>query len=241
LASLSQARTLGGVGSILIILSIIPYAGTALGIVGWILTIIAVKYVSDVLQDRTIFNNALISIILAIVGVAIGGIVVAGAVFGFLGLHNVTFPTNSTTTTVPSNVVGLIAGVIAGLAVLWILAIISAFFLRRSYDSVAKRLNIGMFRTGALLYFIGAILTIIFVGFILIFVAEILFAIAFFSIPESLAPPAGPSPPPPVTGAPTTGASAATGTTKFCANCGATLDRSASFCPNCGASQPATT
>jgi uncharacterized membrane protein len=49
---------------------------------------------------------------------------------------------------------------------------------------VATRLSVGMFRTAALLYLIGAVLTILHVGTLVIFVAEVLFAVAFFSIPE---------------------------------------------------------
>jgi uncharacterized membrane protein len=236
--SLSQAKTLGGVGSILALLGIIPYVGTVLVIIGWVLVIVAIKYISDSLQDRTIFNNALISILLAIVGSAIAGIVIVGAILGFMG-----FRTTTITTTTPG-IIGLVSGIIVGLLALWILAIISAYFLRKSYDTVATRLNVNMFRTGALIYLIGAALTIILIGFLLILVAQILFIIAFFSIPDTL-PTSGMQPPPSTPGVasmgtPTTQQPGAIGGTKFCVKCGASLSQDASFCPNCGASQPPT-
>lgn len=236
MGSLSQAKTLGGIGSILVLLGIIPYAGTALVIIGWILVIVAIKYISDSLQDRTIFNNAIISIVLAIIGSAIAGIVVVGAIFSFMGLSSA--PTAST-----PGILGLVAGVIAALVVLWILAIISAYFLRKSYNTVATRLNVNMFRTGALLFFIGAITTIIVVGFLLILIAQILFIIAFFSIPDTVVPGVGmpPSPPgSPSMGTPMQQPGVPMGGTKFCVKCGASLAQDASFCPNCGASQPPT-
>ena len=61
MVSLSDAKTLGGIGSILMLASI---AFGVLWIVGLILVLIAVKYISQVLEDRTVFNNLLISIIL---------------------------------------------------------------------------------------------------------------------------------------------------------------------------------
>jgi uncharacterized membrane protein len=244
MASLSQAKTLGGVGSILVILSIIPYAGFVIGIIGWILILLAIKNISDAMQDRAIFNNALISVILAIVGVAVAGVVVAGAFFGFMGLRG-TLGSLTPGTLPPSSIMSLIGEIILGLAVVWVVAIISAFFLRKSFNEIATKLNVGMFRTGVLLFFIGAILTIILVGFILIFVAEILFIVAFFGIPETLPTTMGPPPPSMSPGAPPTmstgmgsGPAAADSNTKFCVKCGASLARDASFCPSCGASQP---
>ncbi len=83
--------------------------------------------------------------------------------------------------------------------------IISAIFLRKSYEKIATHLNVNMFRTAALLYLIGAALVIVFgLGFILLFVAQILLIVAFFSIPDQMpmaqpaAQPASPSPMSPV-------------------------------------------
>jgi uncharacterized membrane protein len=181
---------LGGIGSILTLLLFAPnYSGAVLVIIGWILTIIAVKDISDAVKDRSIFTNAIISVVLAIVGVVIFAIVVAATILGFIGLGNLSPMTPPTITN--SNIVALITGIIAGLVVLWILGIVSAFFLRKSYTAISAKVNVGLFGTGALLYFIGAILTIILVGFILIFIAQILFIIAFFSLPDN---PPGASP-----------------------------------------------
>jgi len=47
MGSLAQAKSLGGVGAILTLLGIAPYAGTVLEIVGGIMVLIAIKYVSD--------------------------------------------------------------------------------------------------------------------------------------------------------------------------------------------------
>ena len=48
-----------------------------------------------------------------------------------------------------------------------------------------------MFWTAAMLFVIGAILSIILVGLLLLFVAEILLVVAFFSISDTQPQPAG--------------------------------------------------
>ncbi len=161
----------------------VPYSvGAVLVIIGWILTILAVKNISEAVQDRSIYSSAIISVILAIVGTAIFAVVVASAFLGFVGLG--AFSTGAPPP-VTSGFIGLIAGLIAGLLVVWVFAMISAYFLWKSYKKVSARTNVGLFRTGALVNFIGSILTVVLVGFILIFVAEIIFVIAYFSLPNS--------------------------------------------------------
>jgi uncharacterized membrane protein len=194
MGSLSQAKTLGGIGAILTLLLLLPGVGFVLVIVGWILILLALKNVSEVVNDRSIFNNAMISAILAIVSFAVLGIFVVGAILGFIGL-------GSAGASAASSVFGLIAGLVAGLVVGWILLIVSAYFLWQAFKGVSAKTNVGLFGTAALIYFIGAILTVILVGFLLLFVAQILFVVAFFSLPDnpSQPQPMGPPPVPPAT------------------------------------------
>ena len=70
---------MGGVGSILVLLSFIPFVGFVLGIVGLVMVLIAVKHISNVVNDREIFNNVLMAVILQIVGSAISAFVVIGS------------------------------------------------------------------------------------------------------------------------------------------------------------------
>jgi uncharacterized membrane protein len=192
MASLQQARTMGGVGSILILLGAVPAVGWLIAIAGAVLVLVAIKNVSDTVGDTSIFRNMLIAVVLAIVGLVVGVAVILSTVlttFGlgalsraFGGVGNFTPPANIP----PGDWVGLILGVLAGLAVVWILLIISAVFVRMSYRSIASKLGVSMFATSGLLYLIGSALTIILVGFVLIFVSEILNIVAFFSIPDQL-------------------------------------------------------
>ena len=203
---LGDAKTLGGIGSIL---EIIPF----LSIVGYILTLVAVKYISDELQDSSIFTDMLYAVITAIVGVAVGASLL---VFGFVS-------------SVFTFGIGAILGVIAFLAAAWIAFIISAIFVKRAFNKMATRLNVGSFRTAGTLYFIGAILVIVLVGFVILFIAYIVQIIAFFSIQEGLQPTQGqPASPAPV---------AQVGM-KYCPNCGTQMASSAVFCPKCGTKQP---
>src|SRR5881628_3674299 len=152
MASLGQAKTLGGVGSILVLLSPIPYAGAVLAIVGFIMILIAV--------------------VLAIIGIVVGVVVVLGAVYSLIGLGGYTYTPGSTT--LPTGFSAVFASIIAGLIVIWIFYLVASIFLKRSYDSISTRLNVGMFHTTGLLYLIGAATAIILVGFIILFIAEIL-------------------------------------------------------------------
>jgi hypothetical protein len=68
MASLSQAKTLGGVGSILVLLGAVPSVGFILAIVGFIMILVAVKNVSETLSEPKIFNDMIISVLMAIIG-----------------------------------------------------------------------------------------------------------------------------------------------------------------------------
>jgi uncharacterized membrane protein len=205
MGKLNDAKILGGVGSIL---QIVPF----LSIVGYILTLIAVKYVSDEVHDSSIFTNMLYAVIAGIVGVLLGA-----SVFFFGALSS--FYTAG---------LSAITGVVVFLVIVWIALIISALFIRRAFDGMANKLGVGTFRTAGTLYFVGALLTIVLVGFLVLFVAFILQVVAFFSIDESksMGQPQAPMQTMPAMGF------------KYCANCGTQMAVSATFCPKCGAKQP---
>jgi uncharacterized membrane protein len=196
MATLSQVKTYGGIGSILTLLAPLPGFGWVLAIAGFILMLVAVKYISDIVHDTSIMNNMLVSIIAAVAGVVVGVFIILGSVLRFMGLNGMMWTdwTNLNTSTIPAgDWVGMIASVLAGLAVMWVLLTVSGYYLMRGYGKVAHALNVSLFGTAGLLFLIGAATTIIFVGFLLIPIALILLAVAFFSIHDG-APP-GPSAP----------------------------------------------
>ena len=188
---LSQAKTLGGIGSIFLLLSFVPAVGWILAIAGAIMVLVAIKYVSEIVQDRSIFNNMLFAIVLGIVGLVVGVVVIVGTVLATLGLGTISSWFSSGVAgyaihpTIPSgDFFSLILGAISGLAIIWVLLLVSAILVRRSYSSMSQKLGVGMFSTTGLVYLIGAALTIVIVGVIVLFVALILNVVAFFSIPD---------------------------------------------------------
>ena len=72
--------------------------------------------------------------------------------------------------------------VIGGLVALFIFVVIASIFLRRSLTILSKKTSVGLFDTTELLLLIGAVLTIIAIGFILLWIALILLTVSFFSI-----------------------------------------------------------
>jgi len=214
LANLSNAKMFGGIGSILIF---IPF----LSIIGYVLIIVAVKDIADYVEDRSVFNNIMIAAGTGIVGAVAGAVVIAVGVLG----SGFTFGVSS------------VIGLGAGLFISWVFLIVSAVFLSRAYDTMATKLGVGSFRTAATLYLVGAVLTIVLVGFIILFVAEIIQAVAYFSIPEEFpskgAGVAAASPSASPNAMPDPGQA-----TKFCTSCGTKISPSATFCYNCGAKQP---
>jgi uncharacterized membrane protein len=196
MGTLRDAKNYGGVGAILILIGVfIPLVGIAVSIVGFILMVIAVKYISEAVGDRGIYDNMLYFVIIAIIGSVVAFLFVFVAFLPFLTISGFPPVGDPIDITDPLAIFAILS-VLIGLAIAWILSIVAAVFLRKSFNSISARLGVGLFGTSALLYLIGAILLIVIVGFFLIFVAEILMIIAFFSIPEQQAAPAMAQPPP---------------------------------------------
>lgn len=209
MGKLGEAKTLGGIGSILQLIPVIS-------IFGYILVLIAVKYVSDDLKDKSIFDNMLYAVITGIIGVAVGTFLLITG--GFFSLATGGFS------------MGL-AG-LAFLVIVWAVLIISAIFIRRSYREVSSRLSISAFGTAGTLYFVGAILTIVLVGFLVLLVAFIFQIIGFFSIRDYSLLKDSEQRSVPVASAPAQPSSAQAST--YCTGCGAQLEPGSKFCRNCG-------
>jgi len=187
MSRLSEAKILGGIGAILMLLGgfFLPGLGAILGL---ILVFIAVKYISEETKDKTIFDNYLfhfIYIVIAIVAVvtiffySIGGFELTffkmienaeisdfSSFLDFFGPYLIWWA------------VALIVG--------YIFIIISSWYYKKCYYSIAEHTDVQLFRTTGLIFFIGAITMIIGVGLIVIMVAKILEIIAFFRLPEKL-------------------------------------------------------
>jgi uncharacterized membrane protein len=196
--TLETSKTIGGVGALLMFIGVIPYISYfgVIELIGVILVFIALYNLAGYYSERGIFNNALYGLISGIVGGVISGVVLIYAVLTNLTdfLYKV-FPTwdgnwaslsgltPDTSNISPTDILPFVGGILAALAILWIFAIISSFFVRRSMVSLSAKSSVGLFSTAGLLLLIGAVLIIaIGIGLILIWVSALLLAIAFFTM-----------------------------------------------------------
>src|SRR2546426_10995916 len=154
MASLGQAKTLGGIGSILALLSgllfWVPYsAGIGLLIVGLVLMLVAVKNIADTTGDQPIFNNMMYSVILAIIGPVIAAVVVFAAAASFLSTFRGFTPG---TTTLPSGFLAVIGIIILAGVILWHCFLISSTFSKKNYSATSAKLTIEIFMSTCLLF-----------------------------------------------------------------------------------------
>ncbi len=167
-----------GIGALLLVLSGVPGIGIPAALAGYILILFAIKNISKILEDKSIFNNMLIVSITGIAGV------ISMAISFLILLMRLETDVNERLVVLLS----MMLPVVIGLLLFWILFIISAIYMRKSYNSMGKRLNVNMFITSKI-NLIGSISSIILIGFLLFFIAQVLQIVAFFSIPDEIPEP----------------------------------------------------
>jgi len=175
--NISTQKMLGGIGSILILLSFIPEIGTLLGIVGIVLWLISMYQLSNILGKPSIFQKVLIGFILNI-----GSMVIAFAFGLTAGIASFTSMRNET-----GAILGLGLGVIVAIIVAYAISLAAFYFYKEAYDILAQATAHNLFKIAGLLMFIGAITTILFgLGLLLIIVGYIVLAVAFFTAPNEV-------------------------------------------------------
>jgi uncharacterized membrane protein len=168
---------MASIGALLLVIgSFVPF----LSLVGIILLLVGLRDLARHYNDNSIFQNALYAVIFGIIGIVAAGVLLLSLFISGAGAF-----------------LGLAAGIIGALIVAFIFYILMALYFRRTFDSLADKSGQGMFRTAGLLLLVGAVLTIIIVGLILIFVAWILATVAFFSMTPTATSQQPPPPPPP--------------------------------------------
>jgi uncharacterized membrane protein len=214
-----SSKLLAAIGALLLFLSFVP----VIGIIGIILLLIGMKGLSEYYHDDAIYRNALRGVVFGIIGI------IAVSAFSLLGFFGGLL---STPFLGALAIVGAIITAIVILVIAFVFYLLMAMNFRRAFDVIAARSGENMFRTAGNLLFWGAVLTIIFVGLIIVWIAWLILAIAFFSMRVAPAQPYGQQPymPPPTP--PTAQA------TRYCPNCGAPVDATATFCPHCGKQLP---
>jgi uncharacterized membrane protein len=211
--NLESAKNLGGIGAILLFIGVIPLVQYiwVIGLVGVVLVLFALHGFANYYREKGIFSNAIYGVAVAVVGGIIAGILALAVVLSNLkDLVTQLYPgwngdwstlqgmTPNTTNIDPSAIFPLIGGLLVVLVIVWVFAIIAAFFIWRSLKQVSNKSSVGLFGTAGLLLLIGAIIPLL--GLILMWISALLLAIAFFTLktPEQPMAPA-PSPPQPTT------------------------------------------
>lgn len=203
-----SSKTLGGIGAILMFIGIFPYISYfgIVELIGAILVLAALYSFGNYYKDSGIFNNALYGVMAGIVGVvsavAIGLAIVLPSIKDFLmtifpswngdwsTISSLSGMTPNTSNIAIGDVIPFISAAIAIFVILWIFAIIATFFVRRSLMRVSAKTNVGLFSTAGLLLLIGAFLVIVVgLGLILMWVAALILAIAFFNLKPTQQPP----------------------------------------------------
>jgi uncharacterized membrane protein len=194
--NLNTPKVVGGLGCIFLLLFFLPGMGGLLGILGLAFVGFALKRIADTVHEPKIFANYLYALLASVVGIVVGVLVVVAAFLRLIGLENIANNDWAGWTPTAGQALGLGLALLGGLAIMWGALILSAVFVRRAGDLVADRLNIPMFRTAGLVYLVGAALSVVLIGFLVIAIALLLFAVGFFTIPDRPAllpypPPAG--------------------------------------------------
>jgi uncharacterized membrane protein len=177
--SLEYSKTLAGEGAILLLLSLVPYAGWILGIIGVILLLRGMKELSNYYQDEEIYKNTLTGVKFYIIAIVAAGIAIAAITIGVWSATGFTFTTDFVFTA--GFGVGLIT-FLAGLIVAFVFYVLATSHLRRTFNTLAQKSGETSFTTAGNLLWWGAILTIIGVGLLLIFIAWIFATIGFFTM-----------------------------------------------------------
>jgi uncharacterized membrane protein len=188
---LGNAKIIGGIGSLLMLIGGITTAFTAglISLIGFIMVFIAVKMIADEAKEKAIFDNYLYSFIAIIIAVVV---LIAIAIVVFASVGGIEFFTDiqdmamSDPLEIFNYFQPVLFGLIGGLLVFWVIAIIASLFYRKSFNLIAEKTGVKRFETVGLLVFIGTITTIVLIGFIILLIASILEIIAFFSLPDNL-------------------------------------------------------
>lgn len=186
--NIGEAKSMGLIGAILNLVGLIAGGLTGIGliltIIGVILIYIGVSRLSERVGDprpKSYYFKFLLFILIAIIASLAGIVVALGSIFAGIGAGVFGGPAAAA-----GGLFAAIGTIIVALIVAWILSIIAALNLRKSYDLVKQHTKVDTFGTAGFLYFLGAILLIILIGGIILFIAVILELVAWASTPETI-------------------------------------------------------
>ena len=161
--------------------------GGLVALLGLVLSLVGIYYLSKHFGRPDVFRNYLYSFIAALVGaLVLFGFVVAY----FFSLAKLVLP--------PFDFLSILLAFLPIWIVLWVVVVFSAYFLRRAYMGLAEAGGVGHFKTAATLVWIGALTFVILVGLVISLIGQIFAIIGAFELKQPTAAPAQTPTPQPV-------------------------------------------
>jgi len=193
-----SSKNLSAVGALLLVIGAVlgvvwSFSGIV-SLIGIILLLIGLKGLASFYKEDGIFNNALYSILIGIVGCIVGvGIVAFSAVSALaeIGIDWANIEDWANIGTDVANVVTdfdfsvlatLLGALLIGLIIFYVVLIVAMFFFRKSMNQLSSKSGIGLFSTAGLLMLIGAVIPVI--GLLIIWIGVILATVAFFQMKQ---------------------------------------------------------
>ena len=137
--SFESSKTLAVEGAVLVLLSLIPYVGWVLGIVGVVLLAKAMKEFSNYYQDQSLYQKAWTGIKFYIVAIVAAAVAIVGIVLGAASATSM-FATNATFVFTAGFAAGLIT-LLAGLVVAFVFYVLAANHLQRLLQQPRKEIR----------------------------------------------------------------------------------------------------
>jgi uncharacterized membrane protein len=219
--SFEYSKTLCGEGSILLLLGLVPYVGWVLGIIGVILLLRGLKELANYYGDNEIYQNSLTGVKFYIIALVAAGVAITAMLIGVGTATGFKYTSHFTLTA--GFGIGLVV-FLGGLIIAFIFYILASLRLRETFNKLAQKSGEHSFSTAATLLWWGAILTILFVGLVLIFIAWIFAVIGFFSMKSQQQQQQQYASQPYANTPPSTNPQTPTASRRYCPNCGAQVE-----------------
>ncbi len=164
-------------------------------LLGLIILLVGVRGIAQYYSEPGIFNNVLYGSIVGVVGIVAAVLLAAFATLELLPnfLSKVYPGWNGDLTTLPnmtpntanlslSDIAPFLEVFLAIIVITFVFALVLTLFYRKSLSSLHQKSGIGLFGSTGTVLLVGAVLTIILIGYILVWIAALLLAIAFFQM-----------------------------------------------------------
>jgi uncharacterized membrane protein/ribosomal protein L40E len=184
--------------------------------------LLAMHRLSEYYSEPSIFKNALYGFLMNIIGVAVVFAVI------FVALFAAIFSSAAHPATAVSPF-GFIIGFLGVVAAVFVIVIVSAVLYRRAFNKLGEKSGVDSFNTAGTLYLVGAVLTIVFVGALIVWIAWIFAASGYYSLKPKTAEPSTIS-----YYQPQAPATVSLAQNKYCPYCGTENAPDAVYCRSCG-------